>query len=186
MRKLVLMMSVSLDGFIAGPNGELDWHLVDDELHSHFNQVAASMSVFMHGRVMYELMAAAWPHADSDPASTPPMVEFAKIWRETPKIVYSKTLDRADWNSTIVRDVVAEDVQALKAQPGGDMSLGGADIAAEFVRQDLIDEYRIYVHPVLIGQGKPLFQPSHVHYPLRVAESRTFSNGVALLRYTRA
>src|SRR4030081_1673250 len=107
MRKLVLMMSVSLDGFIAGPNGELDWHLVDDELHSHFNQVAASMSVFMHGRVMYELMWAPGPRAASPPAITPPMVDFAKIWRETPKILYSKTLDRADWNSTIVRDVVA-------------------------------------------------------------------------------
>jgi dihydrofolate reductase len=139
----------------------------------------------MHGRVLYELMAAAWPHADTDPASTPPMVEFAKIWRETPKLVYSKTLDRADWNSTIVREVVPDEVQTLKAQPGGDMSVGGADLAAEFISQDLIDEYRIYVHPVLIGQGKPLFQPSHAHYPLRLAATHRFSNGVVLLHYAR-
>src|SRR5207237_9630938 len=120
------------------------------------------------------------------PASTPPLVESARIWRDTPKFVFSRTLERADWNTTVVRDVVPEEIQALKAQAGGDLVLSGADLAAAFMRHDLIDEFRIYVHPIVIGRGKPLFQPSDAELPLRLAETRTFSNGVVLLRYERA
>ncbi len=120
MRNIILMMSVSLDGFIEGPDRELDWHMVDDELHSHFNEQLSQMGAFLNGRVTYELMAEFWPTADTDPSSTGPMVEYARIWREMPKIVYSRTLERADWNTTVVRDVVAEEVIELKAQPGGD------------------------------------------------------------------
>jgi len=185
MRKIILMMSVSLDGFIEGPDRELDWHLVDDELHRHFNQQLGAMGGFLDGRVTYELMAGFWPTADADPASTGPVVEFARIWRDTPKIAYSRTLAHAGWNTTVVRDVVAEEVLALKAQPGGDLVLGGADLAATFMRLDLIDEYRLYVHPVVIGRGKPLFPPSDAEISLRLAETRTFGNGVVLLRYQR-
>jgi dihydrofolate reductase len=185
MRKIILMMSVSLDGFIEGPHRELDWHMVDDELHNHFNEQLSAMGAFLSGRVTYELMAGFWPTADTDPTSTGPMVEFARIWRDKPKIVYSRTLERADWNTTVVRDVVAEEVMALKAQPGGDLALGGADLAAAFMRYDLIDEYRLYVHPVVIGQGKPLFQASDTKFNLQLAETRTFGNGVVLLRYQR-
>jgi len=85
-------MSVSLDGYIEGPNREIDWHLVDDELHRHFNDRLKGMGAFLSGRVTYELMASFWPTADSDPASTPPMVEFARIWRDMPKIVYSNEM----------------------------------------------------------------------------------------------
>jgi dihydrofolate reductase len=159
--------------------------MVDDELHRHFNEQLGSMGAFLDGRVTYELMAGFWPTADTDPSSTEPMVEFARIWRDMPKIVYSKTLERADWNTTIVREVVPEDIMELKAQPGGDIVLGGADLAATFMRHDLIDEYRLYVHPVVIGKGKPLFQPSDATINLRLVESRRFGNGVVLLRYQR-
>ncbi|MBA2947427.1 dihydrofolate reductase family protein [Streptomyces himalayensis] len=186
MRKIVLMTSVSLDGFIEGPDREIDWHMVDDELHSHFNEQLRPMGAFLSGRVSYELMAEFWPTADSDPSSTGPMVEFASIWRDMPKIVYSRTLERADWNTTIVRDVVDDEVMALKAQPGGDLALGGADLAAAFMERDLIDEYRIFVHPVLIGRGKPLFQGTDTMTRLRLLETRTFGNGVVLLRHQRA
>lgn len=186
MRKIVLMMSVSLDGFFEGPDRQLDWHMVDDELHRHFNEQLRAMGAFLDGRVTYELMAEFWPTADADPASTGPMAEFAGIWRDMPKIVFSRTLDRADWNTTIVRDVVVEEILALKAQPGGDLALGGADLAATFLRYDLIDEYRIYVHPVLIGQGRPLFPASEAETALRLTETRAFGNGVVLLRYQRA
>jgi dihydrofolate reductase len=181
----MFMMSISLDGYIAGPNGELDWHLVDDELHTHFNEELGAMGAFLSGRVMHELMAEFWPTAGADPASTKPMVEYSRIWREMPKIVYSRTLERADWNTTVVREVVPDEVMALKAQPGGDLMLGGADLAAAFMAHDLIDEYRLYVHPVLIGRGKPLFSPSDATIDLRLAESRAFGNGVVLLRYQR-
>ena len=185
MRKIILMMSVSVDGFIEGPNRELDWGLVDDELHSHFNTELSAMGAFLNGRVTYELMAGFWPTADTDPESTGPMVEFARIWRDKPKIVFSRTLERADWNTTVVRDLVAEEVMELKAQPGGDLVLGGADLAAAFMRHDLIDEYRLYVHPLVIGAGKPLFGLSDFKINLRLAESRAFGNGVVLLRYQR-
>jgi dihydrofolate reductase len=185
MRKVILTMSVSLDGFIEGPNRELDWHMVDDEVHGHFNEQLGGMGAFLSGRVTHELMAGFWPTADTDPTSTGPMVEFARIWRDMPKIVFSRTLERADWNTTVVRDVVPEQIQELKAQPGGDMALGGADLAAAFMRHDLIDEYRLYVHPIIIGRGKPLFRPSDARMVLRLAETRTFGNGVVLLRYQR-
>jgi dihydrofolate reductase len=185
MRKIVLMLSVSLDGFFEGPNGELDWQLVDDELHEHFNEVLGAMGGFLSGRVTYELMAGFWPTADEDPTSTKPMVGFARIWRDMPKIVYSTTVDHADWNATVVRDVVPAEVLKLKEQPGGDLALGGANLAAAFMRYDLIDEHRIYVHPVLIGRGKRLFEPSDAKVDLRLAETRSFGSGVVLLRYER-
>lgn len=186
MRKIILMMSVSLDGFIEGPDRQIDWHMVDDELHTHFNEQLRAMGAFLNGRVTHELMAEFWPTADTDPSSTGPMVEFARIWRDMPKIVFSRTLERADWNTTVVRDVVVEEVLALKAQPGGDLSLGGAGLAAAFMQHDLIDEYRLYIHPVVIGQGKPLFRASDAKINLRLTEARTFGNGVVLLRYQRA
>src|SRR5256885_6022335 len=185
MRKIILMMSVSLDGFIEGPDREIDWHMVDDELHNHFNEQLSAMGAFLSGRVTYELMAGFWPTAETDPSSTVPMVEFARIWRDMPKIVFSRTLERADWNTTVIRDVVAEDIKELKAQPGGDLALGGADLAASFMRLDLIDEYRLYVHPVVIGRGKPLFQASDTKISLHLVDTRTFGNGVVLLRYQR-
>ena len=184
MRKIVMMRSVSLDGFIEGPNRELDWHRISDELHSHFNDELRPMGGFLYGRTMYELMAEFWPTADADPESTLPMVEYAGIWRDMPKIVYSRTLSEVDWNSTIVRGVVADEINELKARPGGDLALGGPDLAASFERLGLIDEYRIYVHPVVIGSGKPLFAPG-TKADLELIETRTFDNGVVLLRYQR-
>ena len=182
MRKVVLMLSISLDGFVEGPERELDWQLIDDEIHVEFNQVLAAMGAFLEGRVTHELMEDYWPTADRDPESTPPMVEFAGIWRDKPKVVYSRTWQRTDWNTTVVREVVPEEVERLKAEPGGDLALGGADLAATFMRRDLIDEYRLYVHPVVIGDGKPLF-PKGARIQLRLVETRTFRSGVVLLRY---
>jgi dihydrofolate reductase len=97
------------------------------------------------------------------------MVEFARIWRDMPKIVYSKTLNGADWNTTVVREVVPEEIIDLKAQPGGDLVIGGADLSASFMKHDLIDEYRLYVHPIVSGKGKPLFHASESRTKLGLA-----------------
>ena len=185
MRKVILMMSVSLDGYFEGPDRELDWQIIDDEIHIHFNEELGAMSAFLDGRVTYELMAGFWPTADADPSASRPVAEFARIWREMPKIVYSRTLETAGWNATVVRDVVPEEVRALTAQPGGDMVLGGAELAATFMRHDLVDEYRLYVHPVVLGRGRPLFAQSDARIALRLGDTRTFSSGVVLLRYVR-
>lgn len=182
MRRIVLAGSVSLDGFFAGPNGELDWHMISAELHQHFNDHLRPMSAFLDGRVTYEMMAEYWPTADEDPTSTPTEVEFAGIWREKPKLVFSKTLERADWNATIVRDVVPAEIQQLKAEPGGDMAVGGAVLAGEFLRFGLVDEVCLYVHPVVIGEGRRLFS-SDVRLALHLEETRRFDNGVVMLRY---
>jgi len=178
------MMSVSLDGFFEGPDRELDWQLVDDELHRHFNDELRGMGAFLDGRVTYELMAEFWPTADQDPVASPTVVEFARIWRDMPKVVYSRTLESAAWNSTVVHEVVPAEVMALKAASGGDLMLGGADLAATFMRHDLIDEYRLYLHPVVLGAGHRFFPPD-LTVPLVLVESRPFGNGVVLLRYER-
>ncbi|MEU6226914.1 dihydrofolate reductase family protein [Streptomyces sp. NPDC047042] len=187
MRKVVLMMSVSLDGYFEGPNREIDWHLVDEELHRYFNQKAKAMGAFLEGRVTYQLMADFWPTYDAgaDADSADPMVEFAGIWRDMPKYVFSRTLEHADWNTTIVREIVPEEIRALKAQAGGDMAVGGAELAAEFLRHDLVDEFHLCVHPVLIGRGRPLFTDADHLTRLQLVETRTFGNGVVLLRYER-
>ncbi|MFG2164289.1 dihydrofolate reductase family protein [Micromonospora chersina] len=182
MRRIIVAMSVSLDGCFEGPGGDLSWHRVDDELHQHFNDELREMSAFLDGRRTYELMASFWPTADQDPANDAPMREFAGIWRDMPKIVYSRTLERADWNTTVVREVVPEEVRALKEQPGGDMALGGAELAAAFARHGLVDEWRLYVVPVVLGAGRPLFPPG-TRLDLDLIAERRFGNGVVELRY---
>ncbi|MFJ2770426.1 dihydrofolate reductase family protein [Streptomyces sp. NPDC087300] len=183
MRKIIWMMSMSLDGFMEGPGGDLDWHLVDEELHQHFNDESRAMGAFIDGRVTWELMAGFWPDADADPSNSAPVREFAAIWRDMPKYVVSRSLEEAGWNTTILREVAPEEIRALKERPGGDIGLGGARLATSFLRQGLIDEIRVYVHPVVIGRGTAMFQAADVHADLRLAETRTFGNGVVLLRY---
>ncbi len=185
MRKIIWMMSASVDGYMEGPNREIDWHMVDEELHRHLNGWIGAAGGFLEGRVTYDLMAGFWPTADQDPAAPGTVVEFARIWRDMPKVVYSRTLERADWNASVAHDVVPADVLALKAQPGGDLVLGGADLGSQFARYDLIDEYRLYVHPVVIGRGRPMLQPSDANVSLRLIETHVFGNGVVMLRYER-
>jgi dihydrofolate reductase len=185
MRKIIFMMSVSLDGYFEGPDHDLNWQSIDEEVHNHFNEWLAAAGGFLDGRVTYELMASHWPTADQDPAASAPVVEFAGIWRDMPKIVFSRTLEQAGWNTTIVREVDPEQIRELKAQPGGDLVIGGSILAAAFLAHDLIDEFRLYVQPVILGRGRLLFQSWDGPVPLRLAESRPFGNGVVLLRYER-
>jgi dihydrofolate reductase len=184
MRKIILWASVSLDGYFAGADGGLSWQRISPELHQHFNDDLRTMSAFLDGRVTWELMAGHWPYADKDPAATKQTAEFAAIWRDMPKIVYSRTLTQADWNTTVASDVDPEQIAALKAEPGGDMVLGGANLAATFLRLDLVDAYQLYLQPVVIGAGKPLF-PAGFSAGMRLSAARTFGNGVVLLRYER-
>lgn len=185
MRDIVLTASVSVDGYMEGPGRDISWHRVDEELHQHFNDTLREAGAFLSGRVTYELMADFWPTADQDPEAPAPMVEFAGIWREMPKIVYSRTMEHADWNTTVVRDVVPEEVRALRERPGGTLVLGGAKLGAAFLRQGLVDAFRIYVHPVIVGGGTPLFAEGSAPAGLRLAGTRTFGNGVVLLHHER-
>jgi dihydrofolate reductase len=183
---VIYAMNVSLDGFVAGPNGELDWGIVDEELHRYFNDLSREVGTFLYGRRMYELMARDWPTAGLDPSAPDYVVEFARIWKDKPKVVFSKTLEQVEWNSRLVRENVAEEVAALKEQSPQDLDLGGPTIAATLMRLGLIDEYRLLVHPVVLGGGTPYFSALDHSINLRLVETRTFGSGVVLLRYDRA
>ena len=186
MGRLIYSMSVSLDGFVETPNRALDWVCVDEELHSFFNDEAQAMSAFLYGRRMYELMGDYWPRAETDRSATPAMLEFARLWKDKPKIVFSRTLERVAWNSRLVRDDPAAEVVRLKAQPGFDMDVGGPTTAAALVRLGLIDEYRLFIHPVILGAGTSFFPAVDDRIGLKLVETRTFGSGVVYLRYETA
>jgi dihydrofolate reductase len=186
MGRVVMMMSESLDGHMEGPGRDISWHQVDEEVHTHFNDVLRGAGAFLGGRVTYELMAAFWPTADEDPEAPASIRDFAGIWRAMPKVVYSRTLDRVDEGATLVREVVPDDVRRLAADADGDLFLGGANLAATFLALDLVDELRLYRHPVLLGGGTRTFPDASAATWFRLIESRTFGNGVVLTRYERA
>ena len=183
MGRLIYGLSVSLDGFVETPARSLDWVLVDEELHSFFNDQTRELSTSLYGRRMYELMTAYWPTAQSDPTATPATLEFAQIWKDLPKIVFSRTLEAVDGNSRLVRGDVVEEVSRLKAQPDFDMDVSGPTIAAPLIRAGLVDEFRLYVQPVILGAGTSLLPELEDHIGLRLLETRTFGSGVVYLRY---
>ena len=183
MRKVIYAMSVSLDGFIEATNGDLRWADPDEELHKHFNDQETMIDIHFYGRRLYENMAAYWPTADKNPSAPRVEIEYARIWKDMKKIVFSKTLKKVDWNSQLVSENIAEEVNRLKAQPGRDMSVGGAGLASAFMQLGLIDEYCLYVYPVILGGGKPMFPQLRDKIDLKLVETRTFGSTVVLLRY---
>src|SRR5579872_5804575 len=174
-------MSVSLDGRVARPGGSLDWVAVDDEAHRLFNDDARAMSAFLMGRRMYELLQAYWPAADADPAAPEVIIDFARIWREKPKYVFSRTLESVDPTSTLMRDVRREDIERLKA--AGDLSVGGPTLARALIELGLVDDLLMYVNPVVVGGG-PRYLPPVAHpWRLALRESRRLTSGVVRLVY---
>jgi dihydrofolate reductase len=186
MRKVIYGMMVSLDGFVAGPNEEIDWILIDEELHKYVNDQEIAVDTYLYGRRIYELMAGFWPTADADPGAPDYIVEFAHIWKKMPKVVFSKTLEHVGWNARLVRDDIAGEITRLKEQPGKDLEVAGAELASTAMRLGLIDEYQLYVQPVILGTGKRMFPELGDKINLRLLETRTFASGVVLLRYQRA
>ena len=184
MGRIIYSMSVSLDGFVETPSRSLDWVEVDDELHTFFNDEARAMSAFIYGRRMYELMTDYWPTAEADASATTPMLEFARIWKDKPKIVLSTTLERTEYNSWLLRDdAAADELAKLKARPGYDMDVGGPTTAASLIRLGLVDEYRLFLHPVVLGAGMRFFPPLEEPIQVTMLETRTFDAGVVYLRY---
>jgi dihydrofolate reductase len=182
MRKLIYCMLVSLDGFIEDISGSLRWHRIDEELHRHFNELDRSSGAFLYGRRLFESMASFWPTADQDAAAPDYIVDYARIWREKPKFVFSRSLKSVGHGAKLVKGDAVKEIIRLKAEPGGDLSVGGADLAATCIRHGLIDEYLLYVNPVVLGGGKPMF-PAALKLPLELKESRTFGSGVVRLHY---
>jgi dihydrofolate reductase len=184
MRKLIYSMGVSLDGFIAGPDGEIDWSAPDEELHRFHNQQTRELGAVLCGRRLYEEMSY-WETADEQPSIPDHELEFARIWKETPTIVFSKTLEKVEGNARLVRDNAAEEVAKLKEQPGKDLGVGGAGLASTFIKLGLIDEYRLFVSPVVLGGGTPYFPALDERINLELVETRTFGSRVVYVRYRR-
>jgi dihydrofolate reductase len=182
MRKLIYSMGVSLDGFIAGPGGEIDWSAPDEELHRFHNRQTRELGVLLCGRRLYQEMVY-WETADENPSATEYELEFARIWQSIPKIVFSTTLEKVEGNARLARDGVAEEVARLKEQPGKDLAVGGAGLASTVIKLGLVDEYRLFVSPVLLGGGTPYFPVLDDRINLELVESHTFGSRVVYLRY---
>jgi dihydrofolate reductase len=184
MRKLIYSMGVSLDGFIAGPDGEIDWSAPDEELHRFHNQQTRELGAHLCGRRLYEVMRY-WETINERSSIPEHELEFARIWKGLPKIVFSKTLEKVQGNARLVRDSVAEEVARLKEQPGKDLAVGGAGLAATLIKLGLIDEYRLFVSPVVLGGGTPYFPALDEKINLELVATQTFGSRVVYVRYRR-
>ena len=186
MARLIYLLNVSLDGYVEAADHGLDWSTVDEELHGWFNEQMRSLDAMLYGRRMYELMSAYWPTAESDPALSAVEREFAEIWRALPKIVFSGQLDRVEWNSRLMSGDVSERLADLRREFDGDLAVAGPTLARAFIERGRVDEYRLVVHPVVLGAGTPYFPPLDTRQQLRLLETQTFGSGVTYLRYTIA
>lgn len=180
MRKLIYTYGVSLDGYINDRDGSIDWTDPDEELHQFHNDRFRELEISLHGRRMYELMAEYWPHVPEDASRIEH--EFAELWTEKPKIVFSRTLTEVHWNSTLIRENAVEEVRRIKSEGDGVMEVGGANLAAALMPHGLIDEYQLFLSPVVLGGGTPLFPPLDHRIQLRLAETKHFET-VLMLRY---
>lgn len=179
MPNVIYEMGVSADGYVAGPDGTFDWATPDEELHRFHNAQARTLTGHLLGRRLYETMRY-WETAGDDPSEI--SREFASIWQALPKVVFSRTLDAVEGtNATLARS----DLRTQLAACDGDVAVGGAGLAAEAARLDLIDEYRLFVYPVAVGGGTPFFPRDH-RVDLELVETRTFSSRVVYLRYRAA
>ena len=181
MRKLIFFMLVSLDGFYEGPGHTIDWHNVDEEFNEFANAQLDSVDMLLFGRVTYELMAAYWP----TPAAARDDPVTAAAMNRLPKIVFSRTLSQAAWQNTrLVRDNAAGEVTKLKAQPGKDLIIfGSSDLSVTLIEHGLIDEFRIMLNPVALGNGKTLFKGLQSRLNLELINTRVFKSGNVLLYY---
>ena len=181
MSKLILSINMTLDGFADHTDFAA---AVDDELLGFFSDLLDSTDIVLFGRVTYQLMESYWPHAHQDPKATKSMLDFADRYNAISKIVFSRTLQKAGWNnSRLVRDNMVEEVVRLKELPGKNLLLDGINISQEFMRRGLIDEYRLAVHPVVVGTGRRLFDNLNERINLRLVDTKVFKSGVVVLHY---
>lgn len=185
MRKLVYWVHQSVDGFIEGPNGEFDWPAMGPELSAYSFELTDRADAFLYGRKVWELMSYFWPRAEQL-SQDPHDLRFAPVWRRTPKVVLSRTLENAEYGARVIGRDLAGEVAELKAEPGGELLLtGGSGAAAALTELGLVDEYQVVVHPVVLGGGRPVF-PDKNRLDLRLVETRGFDGRSVLLRYERA
>jgi len=184
-RKIMAFMHVSLDGFVAGPNGEMDWITMDDEIFEDAIDLATEADTALYGRTTYEMMESYWPSVLKSPEATKNELHHATWVENVSKIVFSTSLDKAEWNNTkLMKRNVKYEVAKLKQQPGKNMMIFGSPrLTHSFMQMGLIDEYRINVNPVVLGNGLPLFRNIEDRINLKLLNARTFESGVIGLHY---
>ena len=186
MRKVKLQMQLSLDGFVSGPNGEMDWMVWnwDDVLKKYVGDLTNSADIFMAGRVTGQGMAVYWPTVASNPESKEEDLWMADKLNNSPKIVFSKTVSSIDWANTSIASDIVKEISRLKQESGKDLLLyGGAGIVSSFIKQNLIDEYHLFVNPVAIGNGKPIFKNLEDKLKLNLVKTTTSSVGIVVFCY---
>jgi dihydrofolate reductase len=181
--KLVYSLNVSLDGFMESVEHSLDWGVVDEEIHRWFNEQERSLDASLYGRRLYQTMAGYWPTSRNDPEATPTMREYADIWNAKPIFVFSTTLGEVVSNARVVRGDVEERLAEIRSEFDGDLGVGGADLAGQFVRRGLVDEYRLVIHPVVLGSGTPFWPKLDEPLRLQQVERHEFSSGVEMRAY---
>ncbi len=184
MRKLFVFNLVTLDGYFEGPNRDISWHNVDAEFNEYAIPMLDTLDLLLFGRITYELMAGFWPTPEAlrdDPIVAAKMNGLAKV-------VFSRTMDKAEWNNTrLVNEIIEDEIKKIKTLPGKDIALlGSGSIMAQLAQRGLIDEYRIMVNPIVLGKGTPLFKGMTNRLDLKLINARTFRNGNVLLRYEPA
>jgi dihydrofolate reductase len=183
MRSVTCSMNVSLDGYIVGPDGAIDWAPPDDEVFRFVTDETRGIGVYLLGRRLYETMLS-WETADQDPSLDDARRAWAAVWNPLPKVVFSTTLSTVEGSARLATGGVADEIERLRAEPGeGEIAIGGATLAAEAAALGLIDEYRPRVCPVLLGGGIPFFPRREQRVDLDLVESHPFSSGVVILRY---
>ncbi len=182
MAKLIYVMNVSLDGYIADEDGKLDWTAPDEEFFSFINDLERPVGTYLYGRQLYDLMQV-WETDPAAAAQSPAAGEFAEIWQAADKVVYSRTLEAASTTRTrIERDFDPEAVRQLKAAAERDLTVGGPTLGAHAIAAGLVDEYHLFVWPVVVGGGKH-FLPNRARLQLELLDERRFTNGMVYLRY---
>ena len=186
MRKLKLQVQISVDGYIAGPNGEMDWMTWnwDDELKNCVSELTAPVDTIVLGRILAEGFIGYWAGVAANPDD--PSQPFGKIMTGTPKVVFTKTLEKSGWDNTILaKGDLAEEINKLKSLEGGDIiAYGGASFVSGLIKAGLIDEYNLFVNPAVVGNGMPIFKEISSRLNLELIKAQAFSCGVALLRYS--
>ena len=183
MRSVTYSMGASLDGYIVGPDGGFDWTSPDPHVFRFWIDEIRGVGVHLLGRRLYETMLY-WETAGQDPSIGEAELEWAGLWNPLPKVVFSSTLSAVQGNARLASGSVADEIERLRAEPGeGEIAIGGATLSAEAAASGLIDEYRVIVHPVLVGGGRSYFPQGERHVDLELVETRAFDSGVVYLHY---
>jgi dihydrofolate reductase len=182
MARLIYSAIASLDGYVADENGDFDWAAPDEEVHAFVNDLERPIGTYLYGRRMYDTMVY-WETADAVADQPPVMLEFARVWQSADKIVYSRSLERTRSARTrIEREFDPDAIRALKASAERDLTVGGAELAAQALRAGLVDECQLFLAPVLVGGGTRAL-PDGVRLQLELRDERRFQGGVVFLRY---